>query len=168
LVLLGGFGDVLVEFLLRGQSPEGIRTLSGRVDLWRVSWDLFAESPWIGQGAFSATRFAVAEVRPWGDIVYSAADNVIVEVITGVGILGLVPFVVCIAVTWRTLWRSLAEATGLTRALLLEAVGVLTIMSVRALFTSGPFIWHPALPFLAILCLAEWVRRRSALTDPAR
>lgn len=42
--------------------------------------------------------------------------------------------------------------------MVIEALGLLTIDTFRAFFTSGPFIWHPAIRFLLVLGYAAFLR----------
>jgi O-antigen ligase len=158
-LMLSPLGQVAWDIFLRGQTPDLIRTLSGRTTLWSVSWEVIRDRPILGHGSMAATRFLVAPERPWGDAILSGADNTYIEVLSGVGVVGLAPLLVCLLATWRQLARASGPENG-DRRLALEAAGVFSILTVRSFFTSGTFIWHPNLLFLAIVASAEIVGRR--------
>src|SRR5271156_4259554 len=41
------FGRTFTDFLLRGQSTESVQGLSGRMEVWRASFEAFSPRPWI-------------------------------------------------------------------------------------------------------------------------
>jgi O-antigen ligase len=158
LIFIGGAGSILWKFLQRGQSPELFQSLSGRVGWWDFGWAQILKSPWVGFGAYTA-RFQV--LAKLGEVDASSLHNAFLEVLVGVGIVGLVPLLVALFGTWWSLIRSLrSPALGsFEKAMAVEALGVLAVVSVRSLFTTH-LIWHPSLQFLVVLGYAEFLRRR--------
>lgn len=158
-MLLTGLGDVFWQFFQRGQTEAQFASFTGRLDLWRSTIKLFQEHPFLGAGAWAGIRFIVAEEKPYGTGIISGADNVFLQTLSEVGIIGTLPLVMSILGTWYFLFKLLTNAEGIRRQLLIEAIGVLGILSIGAFFTSGPFIWHPSLTFLVPLGYAEFLRR---------
>lgn len=152
-------GDYFWQFFLRGQSQELFFSLSGRVYYWREALSFIQESPLIGHGAYAAGRFLVATAF---DLTLSSLHGTWPEVLIGTGVLGLLPLLGAIIGTWVVLLRTQRKASNvLCEQLCLEAIGVMTLLSVRSIF-SVSFIWHPALTWLLALGYAEFLRRRYA------
>jgi O-antigen ligase len=158
LIFLGGGGSLLWKFLLRGQSLELFGSLSGRLNWWEFGWKQILKSPWVGFGAYTG-RFQV--LAKLGEVDTSSVHNTFLEVVVGVGIVGLVPLLVVLLGAWWSLIRSLGNRAlgALEKAVAVEALGVLAVLSVRSLFTTH-LIWHPSLQFLVVLGYAEFLRRR--------
>jgi O-antigen ligase len=158
LISIGGVGSLLWKFLLRGQSLELFGSLSGRLKWWEFGWEQILKSPWLGFGAYTG-RFAV--LAKLGELEGSSVHNTFLEVVVGVGIVGLIPVLVALLGTWWSLIRSLRNRSlgSLEKAVAVEALGVLAAISVRSLFTTH-LIWHPSLQFLVVLGYAEFLRRR--------
>jgi O-antigen ligase len=157
LLSLTSFGDLFWEFFRRGQSTKYFESLSGRTTGWEIGWALFKERPFIGYGAYAGTRFAQFNV-----IVSSGSSvlNTWLEVLVGSGLIGLTPLVLAFLRIWMVLLHhsvSLRPGT-LTQRLVVEAIGVLAIVSVRTIFTVE-LVWHPPLTFLLIVGYAELLRR---------
>jgi O-antigen ligase len=157
LLPLTSVGDVLWIYFLRGQDPELFHSLSGRLTWWEFGWKKFWEQPW-GYGAYAGGRFVVLENYGGGSNMHSSY----LEIITGTGILGLLPVLIGLLGTWWVLIRERPNFSfgTLERGLAVEAIGVLGIITTRS-FLSVKLVWHPALDFLLVLGYAELLRRRS-------
>ncbi|MEX2647482.1 MAG: O-antigen ligase family protein, partial [Alphaproteobacteria bacterium] len=83
--------QVLSDYLLRGQSAEQFMTGSGRANIWQAAWTLFETSPMIGLGFYTSVRLDLT--ARYGVLDLSNADNTLLEVLVGVGIVGAIPFV---------------------------------------------------------------------------
>jgi O-antigen ligase len=126
-----------------------LESLSGRTNWWSFAWQRFLERPFMGYGAFAGGRFAA--LAEMGDQSTSSVHNTYLEAILGIGILGPVPLLICLTAAWRRLLTFLfSMANDVRRSLALEAAGVLTVITVRSVFTTE-LIWHPALPWLLII-----------------
>jgi len=134
-------------------------SLSGRTDWWTFAWQRFLERPFTGFGAFAGGRFAA--LAEMGDSLTSSVHNTYLEAILGLGVFGVGPLLICLTATWSRLLRSFSRFTNAVaeRSLAVEAVGVLAVLTVRSMFTTD-LIWHPALPWFAILGYAELLRRQ--------
>lgn len=152
-------GDLLWRLFVRGQSPELFSSLSGRMDWWRYSLPFFLERPVWGYGAYAGGRFIVLAAL---DVTLSSSiHNTWLEVLLGTGLLGLLPLLAAFCWTWLALIspRSAQTWESSTRRLHTEALGILTVLSVRSMFTAN-LIWHPPLMFLLVLVYVERLRRR--------
>lgn len=157
LLSLTSFGDLFWEFFRRGQSPKYFESLSGRTTGWEIGWALFKERPFAGYGAYAGTRFVQVGVTASSG---SSALNTWLEVLLGLGLIGITPLLLAFSGVWAVLLRhsaSLRPGTLIQR-LVVEAIGVLAIISVRTIFTVE-LVWHPPLTFLLILGYAELLRR---------
>jgi hypothetical protein len=72
---------------LRGQSIESASELSGRLGFWSAAIPVWKESPLIGRGLLTATRFEVLNSLGQGAI--STIHNTWVEALVGTGVIGL-------------------------------------------------------------------------------
>lgn len=151
-------GDFLWSFWERGDSPEGLATVSGRLPVWEFAWEKFQQRPLSGFGAYAGGRFAtLAEL---GNRAWSSTLNAYVEVLVGTGIWGLIPLLVALlGASWlliRTISGSLFSL--IERQLAVEAVGVLSVITTRSFFTIN-LVWHHSLIFLVLVGYAEFLRR---------
>ena len=159
-LLLTPFYSVFWTYIRRGQDPQLWNTLSGRLEYWEFAWKKFAEEPLIGYGGYAAGRFVV--LAGIGDQLTSSVHNTYIEILVGVGLLGLIPVLVALLGGW---WFLIGAARNFSlvpfdRQLALEAAGILATLTVRSFFTTE-LIWHPPLFFLLVLGYAEFLRRRS-------
>jgi O-antigen ligase len=74
-------------YALRGQSTTEARQLSGRVDYWKNSTPVWHESPWIGRGLLTATRFEVLAAT--GNQFTAGVHSTWVEALVGTGLVGV-------------------------------------------------------------------------------
>jgi len=164
LASFGVTGKLLQGYWQRGDRPEDLQAYSGRLTLWQLAWEKMQDRPVLGFGAYAGGRFGA--LRKVEDTSLSSALNAYVEIALGTGLLGLVPVVVALAGTWRVLFRAASQFSFCLseRALAVEAVGVLTVITVRSFFTVQ-FVWHPSLDFLAVLGYAELLRRSPAASS---
>ena len=152
-------GDILWEYIQRGQTPEAFQSLSGRVDWWSFGWQKILESPVIGHGSYAGARFlALSEL---GETSTSSIHNTYVEILLGTGFLGLILFLAGLAGIWFVIVRALTGlALSSTEQLLtVEATALLAYGIIRSFFTSA-LIWHPDLPFLQVLGFSLFLRSR--------
>ncbi|MCA9470426.1 MAG: O-antigen ligase family protein [Nitrospirales bacterium] len=151
--------QVLLQYVLRGQDTELLLSGTGRVGWWEYAWERFIEQPFSGYGAYAAGRFAVLQQAGLQET--STLHSSWLETLLGVGIFGVILLLLVLISTWVVLLQvvfSLSHHT-LGYHLAIESLGVLSVLSVRSFFDSL-LIWHPALPFLAIVGLAEMLRRQ--------
>ena len=150
--------DHLEGFFLRGQREEDFQSLSGRTNIWALGWEMFKERPLFGYGAYAGARFSgLADTMGTGN---SSILNTWFEIVLGVGLAGGVLVLGAFLGLWTMLtgfaWS--ARRGTLVHWLSVEALGILTIVSVRSIFTVQ-IIWHPPVMFLLMLGFAEFIRR---------
>jgi O-antigen ligase len=90
--LIGPVRIMVVEFIYRGQNKIAFLSLSGRTEFWPIVWNEINKSPFVGHGYYAAQRIGLG---------VSSVDNTYLEVILGVGIIGLFIFVAgVICLSW--------------------------------------------------------------------
>ncbi len=154
--------STLWTYFQRGQDAQLLESLSGRTTWWSFAWARFLERPFTGYGAFAGGRFAA--LAEMGDQSTSSVHNTYLEAILGIGVLGIIPLLICLLGTWwRLLKFFLSRITDdLVHNIGLEAAGVFMVITIRSFFTTD-LIWHPALPWLLVLGLAELLRRQQRM-----
>jgi len=168
IILLSSTGNVLEDYLRRGQQDDQIASLTGRVDWWQLGIHAWKDRPFSGFGAFTAGRFIVG--REFSETL-SSTHSTYVEVLLGTSFWGLIPLLALIATIWGSL---IAEQFRLTRhanadalrlSLNSEAIAVMCVLTVRSFF-SVPMIWHFPFDFLLIVIYVSYLRRRRTADNP--
>jgi len=156
------FGDVIVEYVLRGQEPSSLATGNGRLQLWGIGIRaLRTPFDWLAGLGEGASRTVFLEAGPWA---YSAHNSVLSALVdTGaVGVVALAAMVLAtLLAAWRArLWRS---ELGLPLALLL--VPVLVKGAGAGSLTAS----SPALSILLLVAAVSMAGRGALVpADPAR
>ena len=85
------WGSAIIQralpFALRGQTSENAAQLTGRFTWWAAAIPVWKESPLIGRGLLTATRFEVLNSLGFGST--STIHNTWVEALVGTGVIGL-------------------------------------------------------------------------------
>jgi len=154
------FFELAQTYFMRGQSEELFTSLSGRTQAWQAAWDMFKQSPLTGHGFAAAARLEIL-----GTEGASTLHGAVFDVLVGIGILGLVPWLA--AIIWTSV--RLLALTGANhpwmqspagRGFHAEMLGVLTLVLVRSLTSSGLALHeHVFMLFLSILAYATSLRR---------
>jgi O-antigen ligase len=97
----------------RGENPEVISRLSGRLDYWNNALPVWRESPFFGRGLLTASRFEV--LAKMGSVYTSSIHGTWVEALVGTGLIGLGFLASAIVVA---LWRASREAISPNGAVL--------------------------------------------------
>jgi O-antigen ligase len=158
-------GTTIYEFLRRGQTEQELTTLTGRTKFWEASLEAVRENPITGYGAYAGGRFVAGDSLT-SDDGPTTVHSLWVEGLVDTGVVGLLLLLVGLAVTWLWMFslRSYAAGDSTSHLLWLEGLGVLTVMSVRSVF-SVPFIWSPhVLTFGLLLVFIAVMRRQIAQT----
>ena len=94
-------------YALRGESTGQAKTLSGRLTYWRAAIPVWRESPAIGRGLGTASRFQV--LAPLGQGTTSTVHGTWIEVLVGTGVVGVVILAVfLLRLWWLALWDLLS------------------------------------------------------------
>ena len=115
------------EFVLKGQDVEttSATTLTGRLEWWERALPVWRESPVIGKGLLTATRFEV--LSSLGVEEGSTIHSTWVEALLGTGVVGVVLLLLCLAGAWvQAIRQALRDARHMVPALVL---GVITVRS---------------------------------------
>jgi O-antigen ligase len=141
-------------FLLRGQSTEQASELSSRVDFWTAAIPVWEESPFIGRGLLTGTRFEV--LAPLGFTYTSSIHSTWVEALVGTGLIGFALLMLSfLSACKRAYVRALRSAD-------LVPVLLLTVLGVRS-FTGNTFetFSHQAVIFLWLALALSDERERT-------
>jgi len=163
LVLVGqGFAEDAQPLLLRGQSPEEASQLSSRLDWWRLAIPVWQESPLVGRGLLTATRFEVLGEIGREDT--STIHSTWVEALVGTGVVGITFLAASFLVVLRRAIRYALAPTG--RIAPLVVLAVLAIRSVTG--TTFEASGRSLLIFLAFALTLDdshaWLKSRAAPT----
>ena len=149
--------DELQPYVLRGQTPDEAAELSGRLEWWSLARPVFEESPIVGKGLRTETRFILAEA---GYDETSSIHSTWVEALMGTGLVGLVCLVFSLL---AALWRAFQQARlplGRSAALM-----VLLILATRSVTGTG--IEDAGYQLMVFLTLAAGLGPTRALADPS-
>jgi O-antigen ligase len=151
-------GQVAMTYLQRDQSRQAMEEMTGRAELWSYAWQQFLAHPFTGMGAYAAGRFFIM-TKIGKDTASLHSDWV--ELLVGVGLMGLIPFVLALSGTWWYLVKSVKDKslTPEHRQMVLEAVAVLAVITIHSIF-NDELTWHAPLLFMSVLGCAELLRRR--------
>jgi O-antigen ligase len=112
-------------YALRGQTTEQASELSSRVDYWSASIPVWEESPLIGKGLLTATRYEV--LVPLGDDYTAGIHSTWVEALVGTGLIGVALLALSFLVTCRRALVKARRSGDLVPVLLLAVLAVRTI-----------------------------------------
>lgn len=118
-----------VAFLLRGQTTDEFASASGRVDLWRLAYDLFLARPFFGYGYLAPRPFLIKYFSWAGE-----AHNGVLSSLLNIGIIGSIPLWFAF---WKTLLSSLATVSlpnGSPVWQRASILGVLLFLMVQSVF----------------------------------
>jgi O-antigen ligase len=121
----------LSTFVLRGQNPYQVETLSGRTRLWEFALAGIAERPWLGAGFGVGSRevFATIDLEGFGETI-SSVHNGPLEVLLGLGVAGFVVWLPAVLWAVGLGLRTLASGRELDVAILVVPWLARTTMSI--------------------------------------
>lgn len=122
-----------------------------RVQLWRGTWNMVREHPWLGVGLDNflyayRTRFALPSA--WQELNLSHPHNVVLDFWTRLGFLGLVVGVWLFAAAFHQAWTALKRAEGDRWALLLGLLASLAATLAHGLIDNSLFLVDLMLLFM--------------------
>jgi O-antigen ligase len=153
------FSDVIVAYLIRGQSPEAVASLTGRVGWWATAFSFIEQKPLLGYGAYAGSRFMVLSSLGLG--IVSTLHNAWVEILVNSGVIGSAPVLLAFIGVCLVYARLLVSGmkSRVEMLVLLESAGMLTIEIVRSIFSSG-LVLHPSTIFVLTVIFADVYRTR--------
>ena len=163
LLFVGGIGailslDIFTSYILRGQSADAFAGMTGRVHFWASTLDFVQESLWIGHGFYAGQRVGIG---------VSSMDSTYLEVLVGLGIIGLTIFITPIIITAYNMFRMLPKSNDPKHAttLWLLLLGLFIILIVRSLTGPSFAVMHPNLPMYIILLISVHALRKYKYQD---
>lgn len=163
LLVAATWGAVVLEraqpVVLRGVSLDEAARLSSRIQWWSDALPIWRESPLIGKGLLTATRFEVlAEI---GRTKTSTIHGTWIEVLVGTGIIGLALLAVAVlTITWRAFVEAVRPGGRLV------PITLMVLVLIRSI--TGSTIEVFGAPYLLALTLAVWIPHRSLLDATGR
>jgi O-antigen ligase len=156
-LIAGGAGAALREYYMRGQSSQVFFTMTGRLTVWEVAWNFFKESPFLGHGFYTAHRLDLNARLSSMSIEISNIDNTFLEMLLGVGLIGLLPILAALFTLAGRLLRILraTDLGGRVRQCRCEIVGALIIVLIRA--ANGPTFQDHSISLLILLISMAFV-----------
>lgn len=127
-----------------------------RLQLWRGSWNMVREHPWLGVGLDNflyAYRTRYALPTAWQELNLSHPHNVVLDLWTRLGFLGLVVGVWLFAAGFWQGWSALRRASGDRWALLLGLLASLAATLAHGLIDNSLFLVDLMLLFMLSLGL---------------
>jgi len=157
---LSGLWGTISAFFERGQTADTLASLDGRTIYWDASLQAIRQRPLGGLGAFGGGRY-ITQNAFGSDQVVTTVHNAYVETLAGTGIVGLTLLVLGVVSIWYYLFRLRSFATRYPtgRLLWVESLGVISILTVRSMFSVG-IIWTPILTFGLLLIFIAVVRHQ--------
>jgi O-antigen ligase len=114
-------GSDVEGFVLRGQSAEVATGLTGRTIWWEKALEVFRESPLIGGGLLTASRFEV--LAELGATTTATIHGTWIEALVGTGLVGASLILAAFLITFRRSWAEARSPIGsLIPALLIMVV----------------------------------------------
>lgn len=157
-------GTVVETYLRRGASDEQIESLSGRLGLWMMGWEMFKDAPIFGHGMDAGVRYGGAAYGvPLGTNMHSAH----LQILANNGITGYLAWLVFVVTTVAGILTALLRTPGGVRSeegrLRLEMLLVAFVIVFRT-FLGHVLVTHhfSFLVFLALLVCATASRTRRA------
>ncbi len=142
--VLGTSIDDIMSYIYRGQTKEDFAGLTGRVYYWEKMMPFITGSPIIGNGYYAAQRILF-------DV--NAVDNSYLEVVLGLGFLGLAIFIVPTVVAVKAIIKTQPRYyTPLASKLIwAQLMGVLILLMIRGFSGSSYQVQHPLLVYFMIM-----------------
>jgi O-antigen ligase len=137
-------------------------TLFFRLQLWRASWKMFRDHPWLGVGPDNFLyQYRGRYILPsaWQEPHLSHAHNLLLSYATRLGIVGLVVGVWLQAAFWRRALTLRRIVDRDRRALALGLMGSMAYTLAHGLVDASIFFVDLAFAFLLTLGLVQWLPR---------
>lgn len=114
LLLWFGGVDRIVARLARGQVGTDVSTLTGRVQIWAVAIETWAQSPWFGYGPLAwGPEHRLRIGMPFA----FSAHNQFLESLSSAGLIGVASLLAYLTILGRAAWRGRLATRGVSLAL---------------------------------------------------
>ena len=165
LPIIAGYGLVKIQgnletYIKRGQSEQEFEGGSGRLNAWQYSWGRFKESPLLGYGFAAGVRFGAVSSKLTGNHLHSSY----LEVLLNSGIVGFLPWITCLMLTTKDIFRNLIfRPRWFTPELKSIHVGIAALwvfLLIRSIAGTLFVLFDPSfILYLAIIIYCEAIRR---------
>jgi len=125
----------------RGEDTQMVMSITGRTDIWAYALEKISDAPWsqflFGHG-FGMSRFVLNDGYRATEYFAAHAHNGLLEIVLSMGLLGAIPFIVCVlySLSWITRFASLQETFSM--AFSLHAVAIVFIILLASV--TEPFL----------------------------
>jgi O-antigen ligase len=102
-----------------GQAEEG--NLAGREAVFPTAWHMFLEKPVTGWGP-ARNKYELGSRLPWQGRPRRDTHNIVLELLTGTGIVGAIPFLIGLGICVRAAWKAREGAERILPFAMLSAV----------------------------------------------
>lgn len=159
------FSGLIIGYMVKGENPVMLQTLTGRTLAWEHAWEMFKRSPLLGYGFASGARFDVL-----GGSSMIGLHGSIFDVLVNLGLIGVIPWLCAILGTWILLLRTFFKYSKrmIPRVRLFHAflVSILILLTFRSV-TATALVVHDMefVLFLFIVGYAQFSARRHGFTD---
>ncbi|MBX6763125.1 MAG: O-antigen ligase family protein [Rubrobacteraceae bacterium] len=160
-VLLSAYAGTIYAYMDRGQSTGELDTLTGRTVFWKASLEA-ARHRWLtGYGANAGGRYILDNNLSISDI--STVHSTYVETLIDTGVIGSAILLVGLGVVWVSIvkLRRTAAMSPISKALWVECLGVMMVLSVRSIF-SVVFVWSSTVLIFGVVLVFVTVMGREA------
>lgn len=127
-----GIEEQIETYARRGSTDEQIESLSGRIGLWQVGWEMFGDSPVLGHGFQTGVRSkGIQYGLPLGTNMHSAHMQVLVD--TGaLGYLAWIVFILGMAATVYKNYRRVNKADVIAQMAAVENILIVFVILFRS------------------------------------
>lgn len=147
------FNEQILSYLTRGEPAGSLTTLTGRTVIWEGAWQSFLQRPLTGNGFGIGGRYLFVSVFAGSGEDWSMAHNGVLELLTGVGLIGFVPWIAAFIWTFANAFRFAA------RRLLAGVPAIIGLMPVITLMSNGPAGWFDIQLGYFLCCVAILAHR---------
>lgn len=149
----------VTTYLERGGGEEGLKTMTGRTQIWDEGLQAFREAPLLGRGQWADRLLGIGH-----------AHNTVIEALLDGGIVGLIPYLLSWIAGWRLflrLWKRRRFFSRLDRISLIQCGVVLAFFTVRAIPETTTAGYSPdLLMMLAVYAFLERTAGRARVPAP--
>lgn len=150
-ILYSGATVLFADYFMRSQSKELFTSLSGRTHGWEAAWISFLENPVFGSGFAAAARTQILGIGG-----ASTLHGSIFDVMVGVGLIGLIPWLLAIVLSLLGIYKLRKFehpwiTSTLGRNIHAEMLGLFVLVGVRSSTSSGASMHEHTFMILLIL-----------------
>jgi len=164
-IIYSGFTTLFSDYFMRSQSKELFMSMSGRTHGWQVAWHSFLDNPVFGSGFAAAARTEILGVSG-----ASTLHGAVFDVMVGVGLVGLIPWLTAILISVLGIYRLRKikhpwMESGIGRNIHAEMIGLFVLVGIRSGTSSGASMHENTFMLLLVLIAYTGVLKKALLSD---